>query len=137
MTDQTTLCPVTSEQRPVVERLWQLYVHDLSEFRGSLPDGEGLFKSGRLPAYFEDDPDRCAYLILRGSALAGFALINGLSGEPRVVGEFFVVRAARRRGVGQDAARLREASAGPGQTRDAAARHLVAAEHVSATAART
>jgi len=54
----------------VVERLSQLYRHDLSEFVGSLPDDEGLYKPGRLPGYF-DDPDRGGYLIFNDSALAG------------------------------------------------------------------
>ena len=99
----TSLRLVTDEQRPLVERLWQLYSHDLSEFRGVMPDGDGLFTPGRLPLYF-GNPDRCGYLIFHGSALAGFALIRGLSEGPRVMGEFFVVRASRRRRVGQQAA---------------------------------
>lgn len=90
-------------QRLVVERLWQLYRHDLSEFVGSMPDDEGLYRTGRLPGYF-GDPDRCGYLIFTGSALAGFALIRGLSGGPKVVGDFFVVRAVRRKRVGHAAA---------------------------------
>jgi predicted acetyltransferase len=94
---------VAGEDRLVLDRLWQLYAHDLSEFRGSMPDEHGRYGLGRLPMYL-DDPDRAAYLIYRGSALAGFALIRGLSGEPRVIGEFFVVRAARRHGVGHRAA---------------------------------
>jgi predicted acetyltransferase len=93
----------TRQQRHVADRLWQLYRHDLSEFRGSMPDSEGLYKPGRLPTFFED-PDRCGYLIYSGPALAGFALIRGLSAEPKVVGEFFVVRAARRQRVGYEAA---------------------------------
>lgn len=68
-----------------------------------MPDSEGLYKPGRLPTFFED-PDRCGYLIYSGPALAGFALIRGLSAEPKVVGEFFVVRAARRQRVGYEAA---------------------------------
>jgi predicted acetyltransferase len=94
---------VSGEDRLVLDRLWQLYVHDLSEFRGSMPDDQGRYSLGRLPMYL-DDPDRAAYLIYRGSTLAGFALIRGLSREPRVIGEFFVVRAARRDGVGHHAA---------------------------------
>lgn len=93
----------TGQQRHVAERLWQLYRHDLSEFRGSMPDEDGFYKQGRFPSFFED-PDRCGYLIYSGQALAGFALIRGLSGEPRVVGEFFVVRAMRRQHVGYEAA---------------------------------
>jgi predicted acetyltransferase len=103
MTVSTNLGLVTPQQRGVVERLWQLYAHDLSEFRGAMPGGDGLYKPGRLPTYF-GDPDRCGYLIWSGAALAGFALIRGSSGEPRIMGEFFVVRAARKRGVGHAAA---------------------------------
>jgi hypothetical protein len=42
------------------------------------PDGEGLYKLGRLPTFFED-PDRCGYLIYSSQAHAGFALIRGLA----------------------------------------------------------
>jgi hypothetical protein len=91
----------TRQQRHIVSRLWQLYCHDLSEFRGSMPDSEGLYQPGRLPTFFED-PDRCGYLIYSGKALAGFALIRGLSQELTVVSEFFVVRAARRQRVGHE-----------------------------------
>jgi predicted acetyltransferase len=98
-----TLTPMLADHRPVVERLWQLYSHDLSEFRGSMPGGDGLFLDGRLPLYF-GDPDRCGYLICAASEVAGFALVRGLSGDARVMGEFFVVRAVRRQGIGHAAA---------------------------------
>jgi 8-oxo-dGTP diphosphatase len=39
-----------ADEWPVIERLWQLYQHDLSEFRHSAPDAAGLL-AGRLPAY--------------------------------------------------------------------------------------
>lgn len=89
--------------RAVVERLWQLYHHDLSQFRGSLPDDEGLFQSRRLPAYL-DDPDGVSYLLVLGDRPVGFALVRGLDAEQRTICEFFVVRAARRRRCGYDAA---------------------------------
>jgi predicted acetyltransferase len=90
---------LTHDDRPVVERLWQLYSHDMSEVRGTLPNSEGLYKTGRLPTYF-DDPDRCGYLISHQDAPAGFAFVRGLSGETRMMGDFFVVRAARRQRIG-------------------------------------
>ena len=37
------------DEWPVVERLWQLYQHDLSEFRHSSPGPDGLFQARRLP----------------------------------------------------------------------------------------
>ena len=93
----------TTEQRETAERLWQLYSHDLSEFRGYLPDSSGLYKNARLLSFF-GDPDRCGYLNYSDQAPVGFALIRGLAGGIRVMGEFFVVRAARRQRVGHDAA---------------------------------
>lgn len=93
----------TSEQRTLAERLWQLYWHDLSEFRGYMPGSSGLYETTRLLNYFED-PNRCGYLIYSDQALEGFALIHGLAGETRVMGDFFVVRAARRQHVGHDSA---------------------------------
>ncbi|HEX4699134.1 MAG TPA: GNAT family N-acetyltransferase [Actinomycetes bacterium] len=101
------LTPVTDTTRPVLERLWQLYLHDLSEFRGTMPDEHGLFKAGRLPGYLVDDEDHGAYLIGTGGTggtVAGFALLRGLVHEPRTIGEFFVLRAVRRHRVGHDAA---------------------------------
>lgn len=99
----TNLRLVTDEQWPVLERLWQLYRHDLSEFRGTHPDDEGLFQAGILLSYI-DDPGRRAYFIDSAAGLAGFVLVRGVLAESYSIGGFFVVRAARRLGVGRDAA---------------------------------
>ena len=133
----TTLTAMTAADRPVAVRLWQLYAHDLSQFRGSFPDGAGLFKAGRLPSFFED-PDRRGYLVRHDGKLAGFALVHGVRQEPRVMGKFFVVRAARRQGVGQAAVRhgCRRVvlgggpSTGPRQARGAA-RRLAPPHHLT------
>ena len=85
--------------RAVVDRLWQLYVHDLSELRGTTPRPDGTFKSGHPGWDVHDDPDRVAYLLRLGDRPAGFALVRGLVGERRHLGEFFVVRSARRSGL--------------------------------------
>jgi predicted acetyltransferase len=85
-----------------VERLWQLYRHDLSEFRGSLPDAAGVFHTRPLDPFLENDPDRRAHLVLRDGPV-GFALVAGATTEPRLMAELFVVRAARREGVGRAA----------------------------------
>jgi predicted acetyltransferase/ADP-ribose pyrophosphatase YjhB (NUDIX family) len=84
---------------PVLERLWQLYQHDLSELRHSSPDVEGLFNAGRLPAY-RDAEDRVGYLARLGDLPCGFALVRlGVRHDRRTMGEFFVTRSARGRGV--------------------------------------
>jgi predicted acetyltransferase len=102
--DRPQLRAITEADRSVVERLWQLYSHDMSEVRGTLPDAEGTFRAGRLPTYF-DTPDAAAYLVWHRGAPVGFAFVRGLAGETRSMGDFFVVRAARRSRIGYDVAR--------------------------------
>ncbi len=89
---------LTDHDRPLIERLWQLYSHDMSEVRQTLPNAEGLFKPGRLPTYF-GDPDRCGYLISCDDAPVGFAFIEGLTDDTRMIGDFFVARGVRRQGI--------------------------------------
>jgi predicted acetyltransferase len=95
---------LTDANVAVVERLWQLYSHDMSEVRGTLPNDEGLYKPGRLPGYLEDD-GTAGYLISHDGAPAGFAFVAGLDTDLRHMGDFFVVRAVRRKGVGYRVAR--------------------------------
>jgi predicted acetyltransferase len=95
---------LTDAHRPLVERLWQLYSHDMSEVRGTVPNEEGLYKLGRLPGYFDDAGSR-GFLISLDDAVVGFAFVSGLDVELRHVGDFFVVRAVRRQGVGFRAVR--------------------------------
>jgi predicted acetyltransferase len=114
MTTELTLRPVTDETRSVLERLWQLYRHDLSEFRGqhlpngfrgTLPDGEGAFAVRSLLPFAGDDPDRAAYLFWSGPSPVGFALVSGVAAGPRLMSEFFVVRGLRGHGIARAAAR--------------------------------
>ncbi|MFI7322691.1 GNAT family N-acetyltransferase [Streptomyces venezuelae] len=99
----TALVPVGPEQRPVVERLAQLYRHDMSEFLGHLPTTDGTYEFGRLPLFF-DEPGREALLIQYGSVPAGFVLTRPMAEGATSISAFFVVRALRRRGVGREAA---------------------------------
>lgn len=83
---------------PLLERFWQLYQHDLSEFRHSAPDADGRFVDGHLAAYRERD-DRAGYLARLGDVPCGFALVAGMGRDQRLMGEFFVTRSARGRGT--------------------------------------
>jgi predicted acetyltransferase/ADP-ribose pyrophosphatase YjhB (NUDIX family) len=95
----------TTDDRTLVERLWQLYQHDLSEFRHSAPGPDGTFASGRLRSY-AGRPGRTAYVARLGSVPCGFALVRGLAdGRTRRMGEFFVTRSSRGRGVAEAFAR--------------------------------
>lgn len=94
----------TAADRPVVERLWLMFRHDLSEFRGLLPDPDGTFRSDRLRSAF-DDPDWVAYLVTSADRPVGIALVRGVTGPTRVLNGFFVVRGVRRNGTGLRAVR--------------------------------
>ncbi|MFJ6572094.1 GNAT family N-acetyltransferase [Streptomyces sp. NPDC091292] len=85
--------------RPVVERLWLMFRHDMSEYHGLLPSADGTFRSDRLQMAFSD-PDWAPYFLTSGSSPAGLAFVRGLTGPTRVLNSFFVVRGARRTGVG-------------------------------------
>jgi predicted acetyltransferase len=98
-----TVREVGEDLRSVVERLAQLERHDLSEFRGSTPGADGLFAFSGLPLFFSE-PDRHAYLIYHGSTLAGFTLTRDLPDGATSISAFFIVRALRRRGIGDRAA---------------------------------
>jgi pyridoxine 4-dehydrogenase len=99
MTD-VSVRPAAAEDRAVVERLWLMFRHDLSEFGGQLPHPDGTFRSDRLTAAFTED-GWAAYVVRSGGQPAGFAFVRGLDeGRKRVLNSFFVVRGARRSGLG-------------------------------------
>jgi predicted acetyltransferase len=91
--------PATVADRAVLERLWLMFRHDLSEFRGMLPNPDGSFRSEWLQSALTD-PDWAAYLFTSGERPAGLAFVRSLSGSARVLNSFFVVRGLRRSGVG-------------------------------------
>jgi predicted acetyltransferase len=90
----------------IVERLWQLYRHDLSEFRDTLPDEQGLFPTHELSTFFDPGrADRTAYLIVSDDDRpAGFTLAYSRDNGSTSIYAFFVVRAGRRSGLGRRAA---------------------------------
>jgi predicted acetyltransferase len=85
--------------RLVLERLWLLFRHDMSEFTGALPYPDGTFRTERLLAAFTSD-DWAPYLILSGDRPVGLAFVRALTTSTRVLNSFFVVRGARRSGIG-------------------------------------
>ncbi|MGW1612192.1 GNAT family N-acetyltransferase [Streptomyces sp. NPDC002285] len=102
MTIHSAVCvrPATPDDRPTVERLWLLFRHDMSEFGGQLPNPDGTFRAERLEAAFAGGVDWAPYLFSRGGHPVGFAFVRAIGGPTRVLNSFFVVRGARRAGVG-------------------------------------
>lgn len=103
-----TIRPTAPADQPVLERLWLLFRHDMSEVSGALPDPSGQFRRERLDAAFTDPGWRgvVAHLEPAGAppSPVGFALVRGLDEPTRVLSSFFVVRGVRRIGVGRELA---------------------------------
>ena len=98
------------EQKPVLERLAQLYLYDFSEVEGHDVGQGGLFEHSifRLDSYWTE-PDRFPFLIYVNVRIAGFVLVNSYTCLVENIGaksiaEFFIMRRYRRQGVGKKAA---------------------------------
>ncbi|MEW1827748.1 GNAT family N-acetyltransferase [Streptomyces sp. NPDC088196] len=102
--------PATPADRPTVERLWLMFRHDMSGFgiggQAQLPNPDGTFRSERVDAAFgEGGGDWAPYLFWSGEHPVGFAFVRGIDSATRILNSFFVVRGARRGGVGMRAVR--------------------------------
>ncbi|MFI8437946.1 GNAT family N-acetyltransferase [Streptomyces sp. NPDC079020] len=101
MNDVSVRLAEASDQ-PTLERLWLLFGHDMSEFSGALPNPDGTFRNDRLHAAFTQ-ADWAAYLLTSGTSPVGLAFVRSLTAPTRVLNSFFVVRGARRAGIGLQA----------------------------------
>lgn len=90
--------------RAVLERLWLMFRHDMSEFDGEPPEADGSFRDERLRAAL-GEPGWAAYLVTGDERPVGFAFVRALDTPVRVLNSFFVVRGVRRAGVGMAAVR--------------------------------
>ncbi|MEV7954670.1 GNAT family N-acetyltransferase [Streptomyces sp. NPDC088141] len=98
MTDVSARLANATDQ-PILERLWLLFRHDMSEFSGALPNPDGAFRSDRLQAAFTQ-ADWAPYLLTSGTSPVGLAFVRNLTAPTRVLSSFFVVRGARGTGIG-------------------------------------
>jgi predicted acetyltransferase len=99
----------TAGEASVLDNLMQLYLYEWSDISAQEIGEDGRFAYRYLPQYWTDS-GRYPFLIQVDGHLAGFALIvkrdliePGCLGH--AVAEFFVLRAYRRKGVGEQAAR--------------------------------
>jgi len=102
------LVPAALDQKPILANLLELYAHDFSEFHHLDLDAEARFGYEPLSLYW-NEPHRHPFLIKRNGKLVGLALVKSESqtsdrGVVWDMGEFFIVRAYRRQGIGIKAA---------------------------------
>ena len=104
------------EDLPVVRNLVRFYIYDLSEIMGWDCPEDGLFGGcDDLPQYWGREPDDpeykwppgqvgYAFVVRVDGRLGGFALVRRLGERPAPsydMGDFFILRRYRRRGVGK------------------------------------
>lgn len=101
-----SLSAVRQDQKLILANLLELYLHDLSESLPLSVDQEsGRFGYAYLDTYWTETR-RQAYFIKVGGKIAGFVMVNDhllVLKQGRAIAEFFVMRAYRRRGLGQKA----------------------------------
>lgn len=88
--------------------MFQLYLHDMSEFMGWPigADGRYGYDPALLSPYW-DRGDHHPYFIMSEGEIAGFSLIRAFPNDPTLLdmGQFFTLRKFRRSGVGLEAFR--------------------------------
>lgn len=108
---QVSLIPY--EDKTILANLIQLYRYDSSEFDGHVLTGHGYY----LYKYFDHqwtDAYRRPLLVKVDGEIAGFALVSldvpnaymklSTAGQTNVIGDFFIMRKYRRKGVGRTVA---------------------------------
>lgn len=112
-----TIWRASRNERPVVERLLQLCLHDYTSHDPFAIGDDGLFIYNWTDLYWSS-PHRHPFLCRVEDRLAGFALVREWDedepgGWDWQLAEFFVLRSLRRKGVGtQTALRLFQAKPG-------------------------
>jgi len=101
--------PARTEEKPVLENLMQLYLHEMSKYDDRPLNDDGRYLYPMFDSYFVDD-NRFPFLIRVKGKLAGFVLVRNISSvtseEVHTVAEFFVVEMYRRLGIGEEIARM-------------------------------
>ncbi len=101
--------PIPASSVETLDRLFQLYAHDWSEWLPLALDERGRFGATPSPDWWARE-GHWPFFLRDAGALVGFALVSrgsraGGSADAMDMGEFFVVRGARRRGTGSAAVR--------------------------------
>jgi predicted acetyltransferase len=105
-----SLTSVNSHERPLLERLGQLYLYDFSEFTGWDIGDDGLFDHDGWSRDLWAKAGRTSLLIRVNDKPAGFAIVDEQSPFAEAqpcwyMAEFFIIRKYRHLGLGEEVAR--------------------------------
>ena len=87
---EITLKEIKIEQKDILEKLLQLYLHNISsDFPMDFNSNTGLYEYDDINKYFENENNK-AFFILKENDIAGFILIDILD-EKNIIQEIFVL----------------------------------------------
>ncbi|WGV23491.1 GNAT family N-acetyltransferase [Halotia branconii] len=92
--------------KPIIQRMMELYQHDFSEFEDKDINEHGYFGYPYLDYYWVED-DRYPFIVRIGGKLTGFVLVNQYTYIPDSqysIAEFFILRKYRQQGIGKQVA---------------------------------
>jgi predicted acetyltransferase len=93
----------TPVDRPALQRMLELYQHDLSDLWDQDLDAQGTY-GYNLNRYFDASPTCHAFIALAEHRYAGFALVDRavkVGSDGHWMDQFFVLKKYRRSGLGQ------------------------------------
>lgn len=97
------LVQIQKNEEKILERLLQLYLHDISShFPIDFDEKKGIYLYDKLDKYF-DNSNNYAYFIKNEENLLGFMLIDSCDNE-MIVQEMFVLNHHKNKGIGKAAA---------------------------------
>lgn len=96
----------TAKDKPLFDRMAQLYSYDFSEMNGWIIRSDGLFPSIKCFEEMWGDPNRHPRLIMIDTEPAGFAIVRSTGQHEFDMEQFFILRKYRRAGFGRDAAQM-------------------------------
>lgn len=97
------LVPAAESDITILRNLYQLYLHDLSEFSDNLqPDASGLFDPSDVDLFFEEEALIPLKILVSGE-IAGFVFLSKSGGSrvDYVIQETFILRGHRGKGLGK------------------------------------
>ena len=94
-----TVIPATPDETELLLDLWQVYMKDLADFRGTLVQADGRYRDDRLRTYLAYE-EHWALIIRSKEKVAGFALVRKPKSDTHLMGEFFIKPEFRRKGIG-------------------------------------
>jgi predicted acetyltransferase len=100
------ILPASISDKPLIQKMMELYQYDFSEFMNTDLDAHGHFGYSHLDYYWVE-PNRYPFIVRVDGQLAGFALVNqstNFPGSKYCLAEFFILRKYRKQGIGRKVA---------------------------------